>query len=65
VAEVTHIGFNRLETENGVEPSPQQEEDFRSGRRNLWLADYHFSIYRQLTEPVPLVEFERASIKHH
>lgn len=61
----TRISFNRLENDDGDEPTEGEMEDFRAGKRKLYLADYDFLIEKRETSPVTLEEFQAAGIKTH
>ena len=63
--EDTRISFNRLEDDDGDEPSKSDMEEFKAGKRTLWLADYDFLIEKRVTCPVTLEEFKAAGIKTH
>jgi ferredoxin len=63
--EVTCVGYNRLEDEDGEEPSDDQKRRWKAGEEKLYLADYRFLIERRTVEPIRLEEFAGNSIKFH
>jgi hypothetical protein len=63
--DITRIGYNRLENEDGDEPSQEQQRRWKAGKENLYLADYDFLIEKRTVEPIRMEEFQAAGIKSH
>ena len=62
---IARIGFNRLENEEGDEPSTDQKQRWEQGDVTLYLADYDFIIEKRTVEPIHLEEFTGSGIKFH
>lgn len=62
---VTYVGFNRLENNEGFEPTPAEMAKFKKGLINLWLADYTFGIEKRHLESIERGDFYNAGIKFH
>lgn len=65
--EVIYIGFNRLENNEGDEPTEPQRKLWERGEKTLFLADYLFWIEKSLVEELMVTrkDFEEAAIRHH
>ncbi len=57
--DVQAIGFNRLETAAGDEPTKDDLVAWKHGRRSLYLADYLWSVEKRVTCGVERAEFAR------
>lgn len=64
---VRWFDFDRLETEDGSEPTKGQLARWRKGRHPLFHAVYSFEIEKGVVHkpPVLVAEFDRAGIKYH
>lgn len=62
---IARIGFNRLENEDGGEPTADQQRRWKRGEMTLYLADYHFLVEKRTVEPIRLEEFTGNGIKFH
>lgn len=62
---ITRIGFNRLENEDGDEPSQEQQRRWKRGEMTLYLADYNFLIEKRNVSPIRLEEFQANGIRVH
>ena len=63
--EINRIGFNRLEDEEGNEPTADQKQRWEQGDLTLYLADYDFLIEKRTVEPIHLEDFTGSGIKFH
>lgn len=63
--EVDRIGYNRLENEEGYEPTAQEKKAWKLGKVTLYLADYTFAIEKYETLPIKAEEFATAGITTH
>lgn len=60
---VTRLGYNRLETEDGSEPTPVELRLWKKGQLTLYLCDYEFRVEHRCVRPLELQEF--AGVKHY
>ncbi len=63
--DITRIGFNRLENEDGDEPTADQERRWKQGEITLYLADHYFLIEKRYVSPIRLEEFPSNGIRFH
>ncbi len=64
-SEVSHVGFNRVETGDSDEPSNAELAEWEAGNLTLYLCDYTFSIEKRTVSPITLDEFASAGIETH
>jgi hypothetical protein len=62
---IFRIGFNRLEEEDGNEPTESELELWKRGKEWLYLADYDFLVEKRVVSPINVEEFVAAGIKIH
>lgn len=63
--EITRIGYNRVEDEEGDEHTEEQKRRWRIGNEKLYLADYHFLVEKRTVEPIRLAEIAGSGIRFH
>lgn len=49
---ISFMSFNRIETDEGDEPTTKQDSQWKADELNLWLADYTFHIEKRVVSPV-------------
>ena len=49
---ISFMSFNRIENDDGDEPTSKQDAEWKAGELDLWLADYTFHIEKRVVSPV-------------
>ena len=55
---LNRVGFNRLEVEDGNEPSDREKSLWKDGKLKMWLANYEFYIEARELKPFRKADFK-------